>query len=162
MANKNKKNQRVGQLIADAGKKLSGNEVQQIAKKTGYTPESIVNRAEKTGVKIKPSAQDFVQQALQAQAQPQAQAQTQAQSTAPVDSVESAVANEPFSDASVDPLAGTSTFAEIDAANIQALQRIADEGKINLQKIVNAGYRNIARIERGAQMVGGIYSMFNF
>ena len=35
-------------------------------------------------------------------------------------------------------------------------------GKIDLQKIVNAGYKNIANIERGSAMVNAVTSMFNF
>jgi hypothetical protein len=37
-----------------------------------------------------------------------------------------------------------------------------NKGKIDLQKIVNRGYENIARIERGSDMVRSITSMFNF
>ena len=36
------------------------------------------------------------------------------------------------------------------------------KGKLDLLAIVNAGYKNIANIERGAQMASSIYSMFNF
>lgn len=36
------------------------------------------------------------------------------------------------------------------------------EGKIDLQAIVNAGYKNIANIERGTEMVRNITSMFSF
>jgi hypothetical protein len=36
------------------------------------------------------------------------------------------------------------------------------KGKLDLQGIVNAGYKNIANIERGTEMVRNITSMFNF
>jgi len=36
------------------------------------------------------------------------------------------------------------------------------KGKIDLQKIVNAGLENVTRIERGADMMRSITSMFNF
>ena len=36
------------------------------------------------------------------------------------------------------------------------------KGKIDLQKIVNAGLQNVTRIERGADMMRSITSMFNF
>jgi hypothetical protein len=36
------------------------------------------------------------------------------------------------------------------------------KGKLDLQKIVNAGYKNIADIERGTEMMRNITSMFNF
>ena len=36
------------------------------------------------------------------------------------------------------------------------------KGRIDLQKIINSGERNIARIQRGSDMVRNITSMFNF
>jgi hypothetical protein len=36
------------------------------------------------------------------------------------------------------------------------------KGKLDLQKIVNSGYKEIAQIERGAKMMSNITSMFNF
>jgi hypothetical protein len=36
------------------------------------------------------------------------------------------------------------------------------KGKLDLQAIVNAGYKNIANIERGTEMVRNVTSMFNF
>jgi hypothetical protein len=36
------------------------------------------------------------------------------------------------------------------------------KGRLDLQSIVNAGYKNIANIERGTEMVRNITSMFNF
>lgn len=36
------------------------------------------------------------------------------------------------------------------------------KGRLDLQEIVNAGYKNIANIERGSSMVNSITSMFNF
>jgi hypothetical protein len=36
------------------------------------------------------------------------------------------------------------------------------KGKLDLQSIVNAGYKNIANVERGTEMVRNITSMFNF
>lgn len=36
------------------------------------------------------------------------------------------------------------------------------KGKLDLQAIVNAGYKNIANIERGTEMMRNITSMFNF
>jgi hypothetical protein len=202
---------RVANLIADAGKSLSGKEVQQIAKQTGYTPESIISRAEKADVKAKPSAQSFVQQAINTQTSTAVQRATQ---SAPVGTTPSFTytpqgrvasvnytpiepqKNEVFGDvsggaAAAKPPTGTVAFSELEAANKLALagvqkqiarlqedgatERVKYEvdnripaiqaeskGKINLQKIVNAGYKNIANIERGTEMVRNITSMFNF
>lgn len=196
--NKNKKeNQRIGQAIAAAGKNLSGKEVKQIAKQTRYTPESIISRAEKAGVTVKPSAQDFVQQAVQAQTQAQEERARQAAppgTTAAFDytpqGTVSAVRYDPISfipetpKTPKTPEAGNPFKLEVDYAQEQTLRRIIEdaaterlkyevdnripaieaesEGKLDLQKIVNAGYKNIANIERGAQMASSIYSMFNF
>lgn len=207
---------RTADLIADAGKSLSGKELQQIAKQTGYTPQSIIARAEKIDVKVKPSAQDFVKQAIQTQT---ALGVEQATSAAPVGTApsftytpdgtiasvtynpiapvqsSSSVFETPFDSSSTgaatDPLKGTSSFSELEAANKLALGQIQKQiaalqdagatervkyevdnriplaqaeakGKIDLQKIVNAGYQNIARIERGSDMFRSIMGAFNF
>lgn len=202
---------RVANLIADAGKSLSGKEVQQIAKQTGYTPESIIARAEKADVNVKPSAQSFVQQAINAQTSTAVQRATE---NAPVGTTPSFTytpqgrvasvnytpiepqKNEVFGDVfgektNTNPLAGTVSFSELEASNKLALAGIQKQiaqleqagatertkyevdnriplvqaeskGKIDLQKIVNAGYKNIANIERGTEMVRNITSMFNF
>jgi len=42
------------------------------------------------------------------------------------------------------------------------LVQAESQGKLDLQKIVNAGYKNIANIERGTEMVRNVTSMFNF
>lgn len=194
---------RVGQLIADAGKNLSGKEVQQIAQQTRYTPESIIARAERADVNVKPSAQNFVQQAVQAQTAAQVERATQAApiNTTPVFSYTpqgavSSVRYDPFASeapttapgssptSTIDPLAGTADFANVNAANSLALERLRQDamtertkyevdnriplveaetkGKLDLQKIVNAGYQNIARIERGSDMFRSIMGAFNF
>jgi hypothetical protein len=91
----------------------------------------------------------------------------------------------------VDPLQGYVSFMNAQSANtlaakevdkqIEALrdagmterQRLVNEnnlavtekevgGKLDLQKIVNAGYKNIANIERGSNMFASIMSAFNF
>lgn len=203
--NKNKKQkQRIGQAITAAGKNLSGKEVKQIAKQTGYTPQAVISRAEKASVTVKPSAQDFVQQAVQAQTQAQEERARQAAppgTTAAFDytpqGTVSAVRYDPISFipetpsvsssvSSDDSFAGASNpfKLEVDYAQEQTLRRIIEDaaterlkyeidnripaieaesrGKLDLQKIVNAGYKNIANIERGAQMASSIYSMFNF
>jgi len=205
--NKNKDkggNQRIGQAIAAAGKNLSGKEVKQIAKQTGYTPESIISRAEKADITVKPSAQSFVQQAVQAQTQAQQQRAQEAANpgtTAVFDyspqGTISAVRYEPTSfipeTTNTSSLSNGATASagtnnpyklEVDYAQEQTLRRIIEDaatkrtkyevdsrlplveaetrGKVDLQKIVNAGYKNIANIERGAEMVRNITSMFNF
>lgn len=199
--NKNKKgNQRIGQAIAAAGKNLSGKEVKQIAKQTRYTPQSVISRAEKAGVTVRPSAQDFVRQAVQAQTQAQ---EEHARQSAPSGTTavfeytpEGTIKSyryDPISfipetpetpETPKTPEAGNPFKLEVDYAQEQTLRRIIEDaaterlkyevdnripaieaesrGKLDLQKIVNAGYKNIANIERGAQMASSIYSMFNF
>lgn len=46
--------------------------------------------------------------------------------------------------------------------NRLAVTDAESRGRLDLQKIVNAGMQNIANIERGSRMAAGIYSMFNF
>lgn len=195
---------RVADLIADTGKNLSGREVEKIAQQTGYTPASIVARAERADVNVRPSAQSFVQQAVQAQT---ALAETKARESAPANTTAvfnytpqgtiSSVRYDPIAAVeqptsqetsaaqnTANPLAGTADFANVNAANAITLERLRQDamtertkyevdnkiplaqaesqGKIDLQKIVNSGYKNIANIERGTEMVRNITSMFNF
>lgn len=44
----------------NVGKKLGAGELQKIAKKTGYTPESVISRVSNKDVKIAPSARNYV------------------------------------------------------------------------------------------------------
>jgi hypothetical protein len=210
--NKGGNPQNVTAAIAAAGQKLGGKEVKQIAQQFDYTPASIISRAEKADVKITPSAQNFVQQAIQAQS---TAAETAARQSAPagttpeflnrpdgtryvtynpITPISSSAFEDPFSSsasASANPLAGTTSLLEAESANKLALGQIQKQiaalqeagatervkyevdnriplaqaeskGKIDLQKIVNAGYKNIANIERGTEMVRNITSMFNF
>jgi hypothetical protein len=170
-------NQRIGQAIAAAGKNLSGKDVKQIAKQTGYTPESIISRAEKTDVTIKPSAQSFVQKAIQTQTQAQ---QQKAQEAAPFGTnavffdspIGSAVRYEPVvpppqvaepSGPSIETdFTNKPYLLEVEAIREQALQERDLKNKLDLQKIINAGYKSISNIERGSEMMRNITSMFNF
>ena len=206
--NKNKgNNQRIGEAIAAAGKNLSGKEVKQIAKQTGYTPQAVISRAEEAGVTVKPSAQTFVQQAVQAQTQAQEERARQSANPGTTTAFDytpqgtiSAVGyepNDPTSFIPETPSASSSVSSaassagasnpfklEVDYAQEQTLRRLIEDaaterlkyevdnripeiqaeskGKLDIQKIINAGYRNIANIERGAQMASSIYGMFNF
>lgn len=201
---------KVNKLIEKAGKNISAKELKEIQQKTGYTPASIVQRAEKADASIKPSAQDFVQQFATQQAQKQEQAAqaaanpgTQAVfSYSPAGAV-SSVSYEPVSVASTSqPSSSTTTAAttntdslagllEVQAAlqkgqldNQKAIEQLRDagmterqklvnennlavtgaeiKGKLDLQGIVNAGYKNIANIERGTGMFQSIMGAFNF
>jgi hypothetical protein len=204
---------KVNKLIQQAGKNISAKELKKIQQKTGYTPASIIQRAEKADVSIKPSAQDFVQQFATQQAQKQEQAAqaaanpgTQAVfSYSPAGAV-SGVSYEPVSVASTsqpssstttaatantDSLADYQQYLEVQAAlqkgqldNQKAIEQLRDagmterqklvnennlavtgaeiKGKLDLQGIVNAGYKNIANIERGTGMFQSIMGAFNF
>ena len=58
--------------------------------------------------------------------------------------------------------AGATERTKYEVDNKIPLLQEEARGKIDLQKIVNAGYKNIANIERGTEMVRNITSMFNF
>jgi len=84
----------------------------------------------------------------------------------------------------VDPLKGYVEFMTAQSANNIAVEQIRKDavierekligenalavgaqeigGKLDLQKIVNAGYKNIANIERGSDMFNSLMSAFNF
>ncbi len=205
---------RVNKLIEQAGKNLNAKEIREIQQKTGYTPESIINRAEKADVNVKPAAQSFVQQFATQQTQKQEQAAqaaanpgTQAVfSYSPAGSISSvsyaptqaAVSSPAFQEtiAAGGALANSALSGYQDALNVQAAlqvgqqetqkqleqlrqagqterQKLVNEnnlavtgmevkGKLDLQGIVNAGYKNIANIERGSNMFSSIMGAFNF
>jgi hypothetical protein len=194
-------------LIKDAGKNLSAKEVKQIAEKTGYTAQSIVNRAEKADVKVQPSAASFVQQAVKAQTAAQEQRATAAAPAnttpsfnyTPQGSVASVTYNpvtpkqeivSPIEPVTA-PTTQTASLTEVESANRLAAAQIEKQiaqlqdfgqterlkyevdnripvvqaeakGKLDLQKIVNSGYKEISQIERASKMMGNITSMFNF
>jgi hypothetical protein len=198
---------KVNKLIQDAGKNLSGKEVKQIAEKTGYTPQSVINRAEKADVKVQPSAASFVQQAVKAQTAAQEQRAT---ANAPANTAPSFSYTPQGSVALVTynpvtpkqeivspiepvtaPTAQTASLPEVESANRLAAAQIEKQiaqlqdfgqterlkyevdnripvvqaeakGKLDLQKIVNSGYKEISQIERASKMMGNITSMFNF
>ena len=202
----------IKKLLNKAGDNLSAKEIKQIQKQTGYTPESIIRRAESAGISVKPAAQNFVQQFATQQTQAQEQRATAAApaNTQPAFSYspEGRIASVTYEPTQVTPSdssssssatsasTGTGTegyenFLDIQAAlrkteldnlfNIEQLrdagmterQRLVNEnnlavtekevgGKLDLQKIVNAGYKNIANIERGSNMFASIMSAFNF
>ena len=58
--------------------------------------------------------------------------------------------------------AGQTERTKYEVDNRIPLAQAESKGKIDLQAIVNAGYKNIANIERGTEMVRNITSMFNF
>jgi len=84
----------------------------------------------------------------------------------------------------VDPLKGYFDFMTAQSANNLAVEQVRKDavierekligenalavgaqelaGKLDLQKIVNAGYKNIANIERGSDMFNSLMSAFNF
>jgi hypothetical protein len=58
--------------------------------------------------------------------------------------------------------AGATERTKYEVDNRIPLVQAESKGKLDLQAIVNAGYKNIANIERGTEMVRNITSMFNF
>lgn len=57
---------------------------------------------------------------------------------------------------------GATERTKYEVDNRIPLVQAESKGKLDLQAIVNAGYKNIANIERGTEMVRNITSMFNF
>lgn len=58
--------------------------------------------------------------------------------------------------------AGATERLKYEVDNRIPLAQTEAKGKIDLQKIVNAGYQNIARIERGSDMFRSVMGAFNF
>jgi len=57
---------------------------------------------------------------------------------------------------------GATERTKYEVDNRIPLVEAESKGKLDLQKIVNSGYKEIAQIERGAKMMANITSMFNF
>jgi len=174
------------------GGKLNAAELQKIAAKTGVSVSNISNKAKNQDVVLAPSSRTAVKSAVNAAAAAAAQQREQEitnrvnealnKTGAFVDGVYT-----PPSRAGEEFI----TFADLEtareAANLQIQERIRKlendgqterlkyevdnriplaqteiKGKLDLQKIVNSGYKEISQLERGSRMMSNITSMFNF
>ena len=185
-----KKNDKKPNKIAGVkiGGKLGAGEIRQIAAATDKSVAQIAGKAADKGVKVSSAAQNVVARAA-APSPPSGPGPSYGPlpSTPNVFSG----GGEGFPGASVLPVQQVVPFANFDlareGANLETqkqIERIRDagaterlkyevdnripeiqaesKGKLDLQAIVNAGYKNIANIERGSDMVRNITSMFNF
>jgi hypothetical protein len=133
------------------GNTIGSKELQKIENKFGEQGVLATNKVIKGdgNIKFNPNAKDYYKTILAGEVAPLATDTTTANTVIPE-------AGTP----------GTQTLPgeiTVPFANLEMAKTGANiSGGINLQKIVNAGYKEIAKIERGAQMMGNITSMFNF
>jgi hypothetical protein len=155
------------------GNKLGAGEVQKLLSQ-GLTLQQIQNRAENKDLKLSPGAKNLFK--------PTAPGTPDTTTTTTTDYGDSYYENQiPYSEYD---LFGETFSAQIQNQGLENVERIRQagaterlkyevdnripeiqaesKGKLDLQAIVNAGYKNIANIERGTEMVRNVTSMFNF
>jgi hypothetical protein len=158
------------------GNKLNAGEVQQLLNK-GLTLEQIQNRAGNKDINLASGAKTLFKPAA-----PTATGTPDTTTTTTTDYGDSYYENQiPYSEYD---LFGETFSAQIQNQGLENVERIRQagaterlkyevdnkipqiqaesKGKLDLQAIVNAGYKNIANIERGTEMVRNVTSMFNF
>jgi hypothetical protein len=155
------------------GNKLNAGEVQQLLNK-GLTLQQIQNRAGNKDINLASGAKTLFK--------PAATGTPDTTTTTTTDYGDSYYENQiPYSEYD---LFGETFSAQIQNQGLENVERIRQagaterlkyevdnkipqiqaesKGKLDLQAIVNAGYKNIANIERGTEMVRNVTSMFNF
>jgi hypothetical protein len=188
--NKDKKDDKKPNKIAGVkiGNKLGAGEIREIAAATGKSVAQIAGKAANKDVKVSSAARNVVSRAA-APSPPSGPGPSSGPSPSTTNVFSGGGGG--FPGASVLPGEEIVNFANFDLAregsNLEAqkqIERIRDagaterlkyevdnripeiqaesKGKLDLQAIVNAGYKNIANIERGSDMVRNITSMFNF
>ena len=185
-----KKNDKKPNKIAGVkiGSNLGAGEIRQIAAATGKSVAQIAGKADNKGIQVSSAAQNVVARAA-APSPPPGPPPGPGPLPSMPDVFSGGGGG--FPDASVLPGQQVVPFANFDLAREGAnlatqkeIERIRDagaterlkyevdnripeiqaksKGDLDLQAIVNAGYKNIANIERGSDMVRNITSMFNF
>jgi hypothetical protein len=158
------------------GNKVGAGEVQKLLSQ-GLTLQQIQNRAENKDLKLSPGAKNLFKPAA-----PTAIGTPDTTTTTTTEYGDSYYENQiPYSEYD---LFGETFSAQIQNQGLENVERIRQagaterlkyevdnkipqiqaesKGKLDLQAIVNAGYKNIANIERGTEMVRNVTSMFNF
>jgi len=158
------------------GNKLNAGEVQQLLNQ-GLTLQQIQNRAGNKDIKFAPGAKTLFKPADSTETET-----SDTTTTTTTNDDDSYYENQiPYSEYD---LFGETFSAQIQNQGLENVERIRQagaterlkyevdnripqiqaesKGKLDLQAIVNAGYKNIANIERGTEMVRNVTSMFNF
>jgi hypothetical protein len=174
-----------------AGNALNTKELQTIANKANVSVSQVLNKASSQDVKASSGAKTFVKDFINTSAANAAAAQQQQIQDSINSGIKNTLDEYGFgSNSNVIP-SGYVPQATFDlakeGANLETQKAIAflqdagaterlkyevdnripvveaeAKGKLDLQKIVNSGYKEIAQIERGAKMMSDITSMFNF
>lgn len=159
------------------GNKLNAGEVQQLLNK-GLTLQQIQNRAGNKDIKLAPGAKNlFTPSAPTAIGTPGTTTTTTetgygdvfGESQIPYseydlfgDTLQAQIQNQGLEQVERIRQAGATERLKYEVDNKIPQIQAESKGRIDLQAIVNAGYKNIANIERGTEMVRNITSMFNF
>ena len=172
-------NRKAGSSIAGVqiGNKLNAGEVQKLLDK-GLTLQQIQNRAENKDFKLATGAKNlFIPSAPTAIGTPDTTTTTTdagygdvfGESQIPYSEYElfgetlnSRIQNQGLENVERIRQAGATERLKYEVDNKIPQIQAESKGKLDLQAIVNAGYKNIANIERGTEMVRNVTSMFNF
>ena len=173
-----KKNQnkiKIAGQTFDVGRSLNARDLRKIEKKVdNFSPALLgraVEKAENKGITVKKSAQDF----LNTYTQPGSSTVDEGGITEDTRSYDlnnfsSPGVAAPGTLSAPEYQAFLANLPEIGAYERQKLMKESalevtkeeQKGKLDLQKIINAGYKNIANIERGSNMFSSIMGAFNF
>jgi hypothetical protein len=174
-------NKKAGSSIAGVqiGNKLNAGEVQKLLDK-GLTLQQIQNRAENKDFKLATGAKNlFIPAAPTAIGTPDTTTTTTTtdagygdvfgESQIPYseydlfgETLQARLQNEGLENVERIRQAGATERLKYEVDNRIPEIQAESKGKLDLQAIVNAGYKNIANIERGTEMVRNVTSMFNF
>lgn len=160
----------------EIGKKLNAGEVQQLLN-NGLTLGQIQNRAENKNIPLGAGAKNLFKPAASTTAStPDTTTSTETnygdisyENQIPYteydllgDTFQAQIQNQGLEQVERIRQAGATERLKYEVDNKIPQIQAESKGRIDLQAIVNAGYKNIANIERGTEMVRNITSMFNF
>ena len=179
----NKKIKIAGQTFNVRGK-LGAGEIREIAAATGKSVSQIANRASNQNVKTSSAAKNVVQKFSAPPPSPVPQPTPSPSSGGGGDfggsvfdygAIPENFINEPIYNAAqnaanmqmqkqIEELrdAGQTERQKLINENNLAITGAEVKGKLDLQGIINSGYKNIANIERGSNMFSSIMGAFNF
>ena len=174
-----------------AGNTLNTKDVKSIANKADVSVAQVLNKASNQDIKASSGAKTFVKDFINTSAANAAAAEQQRIQDAINSGVKNTLDEYGFGDTGLNKGEELITLADLEAAkegaNLEVKRQIAKieddgaterlkyevdnripvvqaeaKGKLDLQKIVNSGYKEISQIERASKMMGNITSMFSF
>lgn len=175
MGKKNKKKNKIAGI--NIGNKLGSGEIKKIAAAKGISVAQVAAKAANKGIKLSPAAKNVVSPPPPPPPPPSPSSSpspTYGGSTSDYSQISygeydllgstlsASVQNQGLADVERIRQAGATERLKYEVDNRIPEIEAQSSGRIDLQKIINAGEKSIARIQRGSDMVRNITSMFNF